>query len=146
MWAIVLCYIYCIIFCVCIYFGRLFYTSVNFGSSLKIHYFWLAVWIIMYCYICWNLCFIKYFAYQLIFYVVFFYLDIFPVFVIFYNYHWHSILLHCIQSCFYVIIANIHFHHQELSLYVVAYMIMITATQQCNHHQLHHKLTQQNII
>ena len=51
-----------------------------------------------------------------------------------------------IQSCFYVQIANVHFHHLELSLYIISHSRMITATHQCHHHQLRQKLIQHNII
>ena len=43
-----------------------------------------------------------------------------------YYYFFHIILLHHPQLCFFVQIANVHFHHQEVSQYIVTHVIMIT--------------------
>ena len=50
------------------------------------------------------------------------------------------------QSCFFVQIANVHFHHQGVSQYIVTHVNMITIIHLCHHHQPRHKVIQQNII
>ena len=86
------------------------------------------------------------FTYLHMFYVVFFNLDIFLSFFILYHWHWHLILLHHSQSYFYVQIANVNFHQIKVTLYIITHVIMITTIYICHHHQLCHKLIQQNIF
>ena len=47
---------------------------------------------------------------------------------------------------FFVLISNGHFHHQEVSLYTVTHVIMITTIHLWHYHQLRHKVIQQNVI
>ena len=51
-----------------------------------------------------------------------------------------------IWSYFYVQITNIHFHHLNVSLFIVTHVIMITSTHHCQYHQQCHMRIQQNFI
>ena len=77
---------------------------------------------------------------------LFFYSYIIRLSYTLYHYHWYFILLHHTQSCFFVQIANVHFHHQDVSYYIVTHVMMITTIHLCHHHQLSHQVIQQNII
>ena len=76
----------------------------------------------------------------------FFYSYIITLFFTLHHYHWFFILLHHTKSCFFVRIANVHFHHLEVSQYIVTHVMMITTIHLCHHHQLRHKVIQQSII
>ena len=80
-----------------------------------------------------------FFTYLFIFFRSIFYLHIITLFFTLHHYHLHFTLLHYSQSCFFVQIANVHFHHQKVSQYIVTHVIMITAIHLCHHHHLHQK-------
>ena len=73
-------------------------------------------------------------------------LYVFPRFFILHHYCSYLILLCYTQAYFHVQSTNVHFLHQVVSLYIVAYIKMITTIHLCHHHQLCHILIQQNII
>ena len=81
-----------------------------------------------------------------LFCLLIFYSYIITLFFTLHHHHWHFILLHHALSCFFVQIANVHFHHQEVFQYIVTHVIMITTIHLCHHHQLRHLVIQQNII
>ena len=73
-------------------------------------------------------------------------LDIFTLFFQLHEYHWYLILFYWIWSCSYLQIGNMYFYHLEVSLFIITHVMMITTTYQSQHHQLLHKLIQQNFI